>query len=106
MITLEKLKRGLAAYLDEEIVPNLPGWRQFVFGGAAALLISNLDRWMQHPIVTALGIAKGNMIDVEAAYKEIRKRANAPFAVNIPGIGEMKFSPEDIDKLYERLRGE
>ena len=106
MITLEKLKKGLSAYLDDEVIPNLPGWRQFVFGGAAALLISNLDRWMQHPVVAALGIVNGNMVDIDSAYKEIRKRVNAPFSVNVPGIGEMKFMPEDIDRLYQRLRGE
>lgn len=103
MITKEKLKAGVSAYLDAEVVPKLPGWRQFVFGAAAALMISNAERWLAHPVVDALGIVKGDMIDVDAAYREIRQRVNAPFIVNVPGIGDMTFTPEDIDTLYQTI---
>ena len=42
MITIQRLKNGLAKYADNELVPKLAGWQKIAFGTAASLLLCHL----------------------------------------------------------------
>lgn len=110
MVSLDQIKRGAAKYIEFEIVSKLPVWKKWVFGGFANLVLQNIDRvydWLKNKeLVRVMNVITddGN-INIEEIYRNIRNEAektgDAP--VNVPLIGEMRFSASDIDVLYQKI---
>ena len=106
MVNVNKVKNGIAKYLDAEVINKLPGWKSWVFGAGAILIISKadalIDQFKDHPMVKAMGIMDGDMIDIEALHSAFRKQAQTVGSVDIsiPMIGELRMGVQDIDRLY------
>lgn len=111
MVSIDKIEQGVAAYLDAEVMPQLPssGFEKVLAGTAMSLIIRRsgaiLDGYKNHKAVQMLGLmdAEGN-VDVEILAEELKK--NIPkdgMKVDVPLIGGMTFHKEDVDKLYEYI---
>lgn len=111
MVSIDKIQQGVAAYLDAELMPQLPntGFEKVLAGTAMSLAIRRsgaiLDSYKNNKAVQMLGLmdAEGN-VDVDVLAEELKK--NIPkegMKVNIPIIGNMTFHKEDVDKLHEYI---
>jgi hypothetical protein len=115
MATIEQVRIGLASYIDNEILPAIPGgtMRKVVIGTAATMLIVNLEKTLtgalNNPAMHTLGIVKEDgTINVDALADSLRK--NVPdegmrLNLDIMGfrLGEMTFKRQDIDRLREHI---
>lgn len=108
MVTMEKLRNGIHLYLEREIIPSLGGWQKWVFGAGAALLVNRVEdilhKFENTPIIKAMGIIQDNKVDIDAVYEAVREQAkNTPAVIEIPGVGTIRLSAADIDKLYQTI---
>lgn len=111
MVPISKIEQGVAAYLDSELMPQLPnsGFEKVLAGTAMSLIIRRsgkiIDSYKNNKAVQMLGIMdeEGN-VDVDVLAEELKK--NLPkegMKVEIPIIGAMTFHKEDVDKLHEYI---
>lgn len=111
MVTMKQIEQGVAAYLDTELMPQLPstGLEKVLAGTAISLFIRRsgtiLDGYKNNKTVQMLGImdAEGN-VDVDLLASELKK--NIPdegVKVEVPMIGSMTFHKEDVNKLHEYI---
>lgn len=111
MVTLEQFKKGAETYCAREIEKKLPLSKAFLFGTAAGVLFAKFDamaEWLKSkPLVAQLGIISADgEIDDETLFAAMRAQAekgNASF--DIPIIGNMTFSDEDVDRLHQCIKG-
>lgn len=110
MVTLEQVKKGAETFCAKEIEHKLPLSKAFLFGTAAGVMFAKFDalaEWVRSkPLVSALGIiSEDGEIDDETLFSAMRTQAemgNASF--DIPIIGNITFSGEDVDKLHQYIR--
>lgn len=111
MVSIDKIEKGLANYLDNEFMPQLKGngIEKVIVGTAASLFIHKtgaiIEGYKDNKIVKMLGImnSEGD-VDVDTLVKEVKK--NIPkegFSIEIPIVGTLTFHEEDIDKLYDYI---
>lgn len=106
MVPINKVKNGIVKYLDAEVINKLPGWRSWVFGAGAIIMLSKvdtvIDQVKEHPVVKMMGVIDGDMVDVETIYAAFKKQTQTVGAVDIsiPTIGNLRMGTADIDRLY------
>ena len=111
MVTVAQIQNGLAAFLDSEILPMLPGWRRFAFGAAAGLMLSRsgeiYGKLKADPMVQMLGVIQpDDMIDIDALYREGKRQIQkSPLTFDLPGAGTITLREPDLDKLYRCIVG-
>jgi hypothetical protein len=106
MVGMDKVKRGIARYLDEEFTNKMTGWQKWVFGTAAAMFIENFasisNAWRENPMVKSLGLMddSGN-VAVERIYQHLRVQAQkGPITFDIPMMGSVTLREADVERLY------
>lgn len=106
MISMERVKRGVARYLDEEFTKKMTGWQKWVFGAGAALYLENasseIQKLQEMPAVKTLGIVdEAGNIAVDKIYQQLKIQAQkGPITFTIPMIGSVTLNESDVDKLY------
>lgn len=111
MVTVEQVRMGLANFLDQEVVPALPGWKQVVVGGWCTLSLANPDtikKALESPYVKAMGIVMPNgMIDIDKAKAAFlpRIRTQGSMDINIPFIGKVGIGEAEVETLYRMITG-
>lgn len=109
MVSIDRVKRGIARYLDSELINKMTGWQKWVFGAGAAMYLENfgstVSKLREHPMVNALGIInESGDIAVEKLYQQLRIQAQkGPITFDIPMIGHVTLSEVDVDKLYQYI---
>ena len=102
--------RGLAQYVDEEIVSKISGWQKWVVGAGLGVALDKgvniFNELKSNPMVKALEVIdKNDMIDVDTLYKSIKKQAhNNPVTFSVPMVGVMTLNESDVDKIYEAIK--
>lgn len=111
MVSIDKIEKGVAAYMDSEIMPQLPngGIEKVLAGTALSLVIRRsgtiLEGYRNNQVVRMLGIMdeEGN-VDVDVLAEELKKNITSDgVKIEIPIIGKMTFHKEDVDKLHEYI---
>ena len=106
MVNMDKVKRGVARYLDEEFTNKLDGWGKWVFGAGAAMYLENLDsathNLRQNEIVKTMAlIDEAGNVDVEKIYRYLKPQAQkGPVTFSLPMLGSVTLNAGDVDKLY------
>lgn len=112
MIAFDKVQKGIAAYLDNEVMPALKdeGWKRVAAGAAISLALSRSADFIpilqENQFVKAMKLMDENgNIDVEALVPVLKDQlAKEPMVVSLPMMGDMTFHEQDIDKLYDYIR--
>ena len=106
MVSIDKVKRGVARYLDEEFTNKMSGWQKWVFGASAGMYLENfshtVERIGKNELVKGLGIIdEANNIDVDKLRKYFAAEAGkGPITFTAPMIGAVTLNAADIEKLY------
>lgn len=111
MVTIEQTQKGIARFIDAEIVPRLSVVEKLVVGGGAGILTSKLpamlDVLAENKLIGAMGIydREHGEIDIEALYNAAKPYIGAdPIPVKIPAVGiTLKFTQREIDTLYKYI---
>lgn len=115
MVNVSKIKRGLANFVDSEILNKIPGGtlKRTLVGTAMGLYINNLGNVLtdatKSPIVAALGIQDADHnVDIDVLAEEIRKNipdTGIKIDLDLLGfhIGDMRLTKQDVDVLRTHI---
>lgn len=102
MVTIDQFKRGVANFIDREVVPVMPKWKGILFAAGAPLVIESKAKELpESPIVKAMGVLEGDQVDVDKIYSALKTKAQGKWPVE---IFNLKMSESDLDKLYEYIK--
>lgn len=111
MVTIDQFKNGVLKYIDEELLPHIPGWKKYAAAAYVTLAADNavamILQMKERPAVSILGLFdKNNNIDIERAYKAISSsvKSGEKFDIEIPVIGKFTLDMTDIDKIYQNIK--
>lgn len=106
MVSQQRLQAGIAKYIDQEFTSKIEGWKRWGVGIGSALILESLpvtlQRWQASELGAMLGIfGDGGDIDIEKLYTHAKRQAQqGPLVVQLPALGPVRFTGEDVDKLY------
>jgi hypothetical protein len=106
----EKVLDGIIKYINQEILVNMNDWQEVIARIAISRIIGNPEqlkqKLMENGYVVTLGIidSEGN-VDVEGLAKDLKAQVEAKGKVTIPlsVLGNVTFTSQDIDKLYQTV---
>ena len=108
MVSLDKVQRGVAAYISSELEPKLDGMKKWLFAIASAEIVSTilpayLKQLSQNKMVALTGMVSEDLsVDIERLYKRVRPAAErSPARIELPIIGGISFNASDVDALYD-----
>lgn len=109
MVSMDKAQRGMAAFLDRELIPSLTGWDKVLVGGGAGVLVAKLPKIVEmYPIVTALDIydKANNQIDIDTLYQAVVPYIGSEtLPLKIPYMGiTIKVGRPQVDALYNYIK--
>jgi len=110
MVTLTQVVKGLEKYIDNEMLPKIPGWQKWVFGAAASIGISKheelFNKLKNNSLVEMLNVIDNqNMIDIDALYTGfVEQAAKSPATLQIPAVGAFTLNAQDVEKLYMYIK--
>jgi hypothetical protein len=111
MIPYNQVVNGVTRYIDSEIVPKVNGFSKLavavVLAGAVKNAGNTVEQIKTMPIIKMTGlIDEENMVDIETIYEELKKQLSIePMRIELPGIGAVTFTHDDVDKLYSHIVG-
>ena len=98
MIPMDKVQRGIAMFIDRELMPSLTGWDKILVGGSAGIAVAKLPKLVEHyPIISALDIydKDNNQMDIDTLYQSVVPYLNnevLPLRIPVLGITMKSFS--------------
>ena len=92
MYEYNKVIKGIASFIDEEILININGWQKWVLGSGIGIALSDAEELFKslknNELIKVLKIVDGDKINVDKIYKELKKQAKkTQITINIPMIG-------------------
>lgn len=114
MVSIESIERGMARFVDTEIMPAIKtdGIKGFAIGAAASLLVKRggniLRSYAKHPLLQQMGLVTADgAVDLDAMRDAAKE--NIPVGglqVDLPMGISMRITTADVDNLYEIIRRE
>ena len=111
MIHYTKVLNGLSTYIEREIIAQFSGsYKSWIAGAATGVIMNKGSQFVaalaQAPLVKALGVMDGEMIDEELLYRELLKQAQKTSAtITLPIIGPITFTVNDVEALHRYIMG-
>lgn len=111
MVPVSKIEKGIAAYLDNELMPKLPstGIEKVLVGTTISLAIRRsgkiIDSYKDNKVVKMLGIMDdAGDVDVDVLADELKKNIpNEGVSIEFPVIGSLNIRKKDVDDLREYI---
>mgnify|MGYP003294770832 CR=1 FL=1 len=109
MVTYNQVANGVSSFVDNEILNKLQGMPKIALGAGTGVMLrrgENLfNALKQQPIVRMLQIVDENdNIDIDVIYEELKKQMeNNSITFNVPMIGKITLTQDDVDKLYSLI---
>jgi hypothetical protein len=101
----------LATYIENELAAQFAGsMKAWTISAAAGVIAARAGQLMQglatNPMLSAMGLVDGEMIDEELIYAQFIAAANKGSAtVNLPVLGAVTFSGKDVESLHRYIIG-
>ena len=109
MVSMDKVQKGVAAFLDRELIPNLSGWDKVLVGGGAGIAVAKLPKIVEmYPIITYLDIydKEKNQMDIDTLYQAVTPYIGSEtLPLKIPYLGiTIKVGKPQVDALYQYIK--
>ena len=109
MVPMDKVQRGMAAFLDRELIPILTGWDKVLVGGGTGIVVAKLPKIVEmYPIITALDIydKANNQMDIDTLYQAVTPyMGSETLPMKIPYLGiTIKVGKPQVDALYQYIK--
>ena len=113
MVSKEQIEKGIAKYLDTELMPQIhtEPWKQLVIGASVSILVKRIgtviDTAKDNKALSALGIIDNSGdFDIDIIAQEFKsKMPREGIKVDVPVLGSITFHDSDIDILYGKIIG-
>ena len=118
MVSIDQIQRGVARYIDNDVMPSIgqTGFARIAIGAAAGILVQRAGRLVEaytaNPALRALGLTdEAHNVDIDVLATEFKK--NVPdegFKIRIPNpltgadVMAMTFKRDDVDRLYQYIK--
>ena len=103
MVTVDKLQRGIARYIEEQVLPAMKGADRWIITSAATMALAKLPGIVQNnSALKMLGvIGADGTVDIENLIQSVRPAARAtPMTINIPFTnGKITLTEQDLDNI-------
>jgi hypothetical protein len=114
MVSIESIERGLAKYIDTQIMPAIKtdGIKGFGIGVAASLLVKRggnlLRTYAQNPMLQQMGLVTADgAVDLDAVRDAARDNISVgALLVELPMGISLRINTTDVDSLYKAIREE
>lgn len=115
MVTIEKVKRGLANFADREIITKIPdgGFKKILVGTALSLYLTNLEKlimqYKDNALVAALGVVHPDgSVDIEKLAEAVKTYIpDEGMRVDIDVFGahlaDMTLHKSDVDNMLAHI---
>jgi hypothetical protein len=112
MVHKSYLVPGISKFIDENILAHYPAtsMKRILMAGAVSLYLKQgetlVDTILSNPLITPLGVVKQDgMIDIETIRDILKSEVNKAgfMRLTLPLIGDVDFTPEDVDALYRLI---
>lgn len=104
-VTVQQISEGIGRYIDNELMPKVPGIRKWMLGVAgiyAGKMVG--DKIMENKaLLTSAGImSEDNMVEIDRFMPYMKKMADqsGPVTEHISVLGDITFDATDVEKLY------
>ncbi len=109
-VTVAQISEGLARYIDNELVPKVPGVRKWLLGAAGAYVGKAMADKVEENRKTleSVGImSEDGMIDIDQLIPRLKATAasSGPVTEHIAMLGDITFDSSDIDRLHSYIVG-
>lgn len=101
--------RGIAHYVDEEMLPQLTGLPRVLSGVAVGMFLNNaqgsLEEFKHREWAKMIGLVdeQGNY-DVAQVYGELIKQVQRePIVFDVPMLGRITMREGDVARLYQHI---
>lgn len=109
MVTYNQVVNGVSRFIDAEILNKIQGMSKIALGVGSGVMLrrgENLFNVLkQQPVIKMLEIIDENdNIDIDIIYEELKKQMeNNSMTFNIPMIGKITLTKDDVDRLYSLI---
>jgi hypothetical protein len=111
MVSISDIEKGIANYLDSELMTKLPqnGFQRVIAGTAISLairksgtIVANLQ---DNAFIKMIEIMDGDgNVDIDLLREEVKKQIpDTGVKADFPMIGVVTFRKDDVDKLYDYI---
>lgn len=99
MVSAQRMAAGASAYVEREILPQLPTSKSLIVGAVVALYLKQIDALIAK-IPKSMGITDDSRnVDIDAVCESLKQRMTEPIPVDIPMVGRVTFDKAEVDKL-------
>lgn len=109
MANTGQIVRGIAGYLDAEMLPQMTGLPKFASGIAMGLFLNNaqgaLEQYRNAEWAKMIGLVdEAGEYDVPKVYElAVKQLQHEPLVFDIPMLGRVTMRESDMRKLYEHI---
>lgn len=110
MVRFEKVMDGINRYIDQEIYGNLNDLQEILARIVVGRVNSNAENikatLMSNGFAKTLCIIDSDgMVDIDRLMQDIRREIERKGSIefDVPMIGRLKFTPADVDVLYNMI---
>ena len=107
-VSMEQVVNGFAKYINAEFVENVDGLKKWAVIGAASLAVGKVnaigETIQKSKIAKTMGIMdESGRVDIDSLKEHMTFVADStgPVVQNIPLLGPVTFTKDDIQKLYD-----
>ena len=100
MESIQQIERGVALFIDRDMVPVMPKAKGIAFAAFAPMVVkAKVKEFL--PLVESMGLAEGDQVNTDQIYSAFKEKAQGKWPVELLGF---KFSEDDLDKLYRTIK--
>lgn len=109
-VTVSQISEGLARYIDNELVPKVPGIRKWFLGVAGAYAGKIVEEKIgeNKEVLVGVGIMdEDGMVDLDRFMPHLKAIAkeSGPVTEHIAMLGDLTFNASDVELLYSYIVG-
>jgi hypothetical protein len=112
MVHKSSLIPGISKFIDDNVLAHYPptSMKRLLMAGAVSLYLKQneglVDSLASNPLAAGLGIfSDDGLVDIDAVRNTLKTEINKAgfMRLNIPMVGSIDFTPEDVDTLYNDI---
>ena len=107
MVAFEHIERGLASYIDANIMNNFPenGWKKVVIGAAIGIGMKKyMDILKGSEALRTIGIIGPDGAEIDMYAEHLKKEIPASgITINLPMLGELIMHESDVDEVLKYI---
>lgn len=111
MVSISQVQKGIANFIDRELIPSLSVLERVVVGTGAGLIAAKLPEVLKnyagHPLLSALNVVdlQRGQVDINALYSAAMPYIGADqIPIKIPMVGvTIKMGQKEFEILYKYI---